>query len=220
MSTRRGVPAGVQFITGVGGFAAGLVSLTALLGIYVAVQQGDLGLAARFVPMLGLGVGHVVSLYGLVRLRRRGYRWTRRLFAATLLVNLPGLQTGDPLTLGTVVFSVFVLGYLWLADAKTFRPSAGGSSPTDSDAKPAEIAPEDPHDRSEEPIRIEGVDADDGDAAESDSPEDPLAGGSTSTDDGSDTDADGEGDPTADGDLSDATGENDRPDDEDDPDAD
>jgi len=216
VSTRRGVPAGVQFIGGVGGFAAGLVSLTALLGIYVAVQEGDLALAARFVPMLVLGVGHVVGLYGLVRLRRWGYRWTRRLFAVTLLVNLPGLQTGDPITLGTVVFSVFVLGYLWLADAKTFRPRPSGDSPptTDPGDEPAEIDPGNPRDRSEEPIRIEDVGTDEDDD-ESDGSADPLAGDAGSTTDadsgggdgganadGDDAD-DGDGDDDADGDDSD-----------------
>jgi len=203
VSARRSVPAGVQFIAGVGGFAAGLVSLFALLGIYVA----ELALAARFVPMLLLGVGHVVSLYGLVRLRRWGYRWTRRLFAVTLLVNLPGLRTGDPITLGTVAFSVFVLGYLWLADTKTFRPRPTGGDPTGGDAGD----PGDPGNSDEAPIRIEDVDAGDGDGAESDTSADPdpLAGETDSApdqDDGADADGDDESH-ASDTDAGDETGE-------------
>ncbi|PSQ59135.1 hypothetical protein BRD18_04205 [Halobacteriales archaeon SW_7_71_33] len=176
MSTRRSVPTGVQFITAVGGFAAGLVTLTGLLGLYVAVQDGNLGLAVRFLPMLGLGVGHLAGLYGLVRLRRWGYRWTRRLFAATLLVNLPGARTGDPLTVGTVGFSVFVLGYLWLADTKTFRPRPDGSAPTPGEGPDGAVDGRE-HGRSEEPIRIEDVHADDEDGDGSDEPADPLASG-------------------------------------------
>ena len=203
MSTRRSVPTGVQFITAVGGFAAGLVTLTGLLGLYVAVQDGNLGLAVRFLPVLGLGVGHLAGLYGLVRLRRWGYRWTRRLFAATLLVNLPGARTGDPLTVGTVGFSVFVLGYLWLADAKTFRPRPGGSTPT-SEEGPAGTADGREHGRSEEPIRIEDVHADDEDGDGSDEPADPLASGGPAGD--ADEEGDGNGDADTDGDGDDGTG--------------
>lgn len=142
MSTRRSVPVGVQFITGVGGFAAGLVSLSSLLLLGLSIREGEFGLAVQVLPMLVLGLGHIVSLYGLVTLRQWGYKWTRRLFALTLLVHLPAVQTGNPIQVGTLAFSGVVLGYLWLLrDASVFTsaPAADDSTPETPGDGPVEV---------------------------------------------------------------------------------
>ncbi len=144
MSSRRSVPVGVQFITGVGGFAAGLVALSSLLLLGLTIREGDYRLALQVLPMLALGVGHVVSLYGLVTLRQWGYRWTRRLFAVTLLVHVPAVRTGNPVQVGTLLFSGFVLTYLWLLrDSSVFTASPAADTPAADDPGdgPVEVDP-------------------------------------------------------------------------------
>lgn len=124
----------MQFITGVGGFAAGLVTLSSFLLLGLSVREGEFGLAVRLLLPLALGVGHLVSLYGLVTLERWGYRWTRRLFAVTLVAVLPAATTGSPVVFGTIAFSAGVLVYLWLIETSVFTPSVPDASTLGEDA--------------------------------------------------------------------------------------
>lgn len=111
----------MQFITGVGGVAGGLFALGTGALIVQSIRAGQFGLALQLLPMFLLSVGDLVALYGLARLRRWGYVWTRRLFGLTLVVNLPAAVAGNPLDVGTVAFCGVTLTYLWLAEPSTFR---------------------------------------------------------------------------------------------------
>lgn len=147
MSTRQ-TPAGVQFIGAVGGFAGGLVALGATLLVVQSIRAGRLDVAVQVVPVLVLSVADVTALYGLVRLRRWGYVWTRRLFGLTLLVNAPAAVGGGPVPVGTVVFSAVVLVYLWLAETSTFRRGVGGAADAGSETDdPVDVALDGPEDR-------------------------------------------------------------------------
>ncbi len=190
MSTRRSVPAGVQVITGVGGFAAGLVTLSSLLLLGLSVREGEFRLAVQLLPVLVLGIGHIVSLYGLVTLRRWGYRWTRRLFAVTLLLHLPAVRTGNPVQVGTLLFSGFVVGYLWLLrDSSVFTaaPAADGPATGDPTDGPVEVDPLDDGGDDATTIDVDPLDG----AGEPDHDRD-RDHDETGTDDGTDDEADGD----------------------------
>jgi len=207
VSTRRSVPTGVQAITAVGGFAAGIVTLGSALVMVQLARSGEFGLAVRFLFPLALGVGHLVSLYGLVSLERWGYRWTRRLFAVTLaLVAVPAVQTRSPVQVGTLLFSAGVLAYLWLLrDSSVFTASvdapSGDDDPVEVDTRDDDGATTidvDPLDRGGETDRERDRGSGNHGAVDDPDPDDGDGG------DDHDTDrpgADGEPDPTADGDT-------------------
>lgn len=177
MSTRRSVPAGVRFIGAVGGVAGALFALGTGALIVRSVRGGRVGVALQLLPMFALSVADVGALYGLVRLRRWGYVWTRRLFGLTLLATLPAALAGSPVDAGTVAFSAFVLLYLWLAETSTFRPAVpSGEAPPHS--------PDQPEDG---PVDVEiGEPGDDGDPP---ADADPLGGdGDAGAEGGNDAD--------------------------------